>query len=137
MDLRRRWLAIVIAFALWPAAQIHLTREHWVSPWKLMGFGMYSTIPPRHWVKLIEVVEGREIMLPGIPAALIEHYDRYSTMRASLGSLADPDALGRACLAGRPGASAVIVEVDVSALDPETARFLVMRRDRYRFPRAL
>jgi hypothetical protein len=63
------------------------------------------------------------------------HHKRYSELRASLGGLADPTTLGHAFLASRPGLREILIEVDVAALEPSSARFVLVRRDRYRFAR--
>lgn len=136
MDHRRRWLALVVVFALWPVVQIVLVHTLDVSPWKLMGWGMYSTIPPRHLVRMREVVDGHEVRLGGVPIRMADEYRHYAKRRASLGRLADPSELARRYLEARPEASAVIIEVDVQRLDPTSARFLRFRRDTYRIERS-
>jgi hypothetical protein len=121
--------------AVWPLAQMALVAHYDVSPWKLGGWGMYST--PRFHLVGMEVY-GRagdvevEMTAPGpaVRAAAGEYLERYRWLRA----LASRDALVDAIFAEEPTWTSLRLVVSRPDMDARTG-MIVMTHAEYAHPR--
>ncbi len=129
---RRVLKGVLVALALWPAAQFALTQAWAVNPWKLFGFAMYSVPGPRVELELIGVLpDGRGMRIDRRAYSPREHRlaSRFLSYRSELGFLARGDELADGVLALRPEFESVVVHTRRYWIDPETA--LVTSRDEH------
>jgi hypothetical protein len=93
--------AVLIGFTLWPLAQLALVRRFKISPWKLAGWGMYSTPRISPGIGIL-VQRGNE---EPAPMAVVPENVRVACVKFSssrrlwLRHLAPPDAIGQLVLA--------------------------------------
>lgn len=111
----------LIAFALWPLVQIALVHRFGVSPWKLAGWGMYSTprIAPGIGV-LVQRGEEEPAPMTDVPADVLTACAEYAPKRLWLRDLAPPDAIGALILARLPAYERVTITIYQPVLDTET-----------------
>lgn len=128
--------ALLAAVTFWPLVQLVLVARWDVSPWKLAGWGMYST--PRFDRVGMEVYGGRadraEEQLtapsPAVAGAATAFLESYRWLRG----LAPRDAFIDAILADHPQWEKVRLIVFRPDLDANTG-MVVMRRAEYTHPR--
>lgn len=109
---------------LWPWVHIALVLIFGVSPWKLYGWGMYSTPQFEPAVQLIELRNGKSVGLieqTNLPEELRMKIRRFQFRRMALGRLAPPDPLASDILAALPRLSGIAVVVRERKLNPRTA----------------
>ena len=128
--------ALLAVVTLWPLVQLMLVARYEVSPWKLAGWGMYST--PRFDRVGMEVygrrADGSEEQLTvpstAIATAATSFLESYRWLRA----LAPRDAFADAILDEHPQWDAVRLVVFRPDLDARTG-MVVMVRAEYTHPR--
>ena len=111
--------AALLAFSLWPLAQMGLVHRYGISPWKLAGWGMYST--PRISPGIAVLVQRGdeepsplEVVTPEIRLAC----ESFQTKRLWLGDLAPPGEIGRAVLASSRDYTRATIRILQPVLDP-------------------
>ncbi len=135
---RRKRVAIdllLLAFALWPLAQIGLSLGYEVNPWKLGGWGMYAApqIPAHVRVWCLDGGDVGVCPFETLPPDLDPALQEFLRLRLALGRLARPDGLAAALLAGYPELREVRIEVLQPFLDRATAR-IEERSTTYEYP---
>jgi hypothetical protein len=125
---------LLVALTAWPAVHVWLCRRYDVSPWKLAGWGMYSTPRPRTlgmevWGAATGAGPYEQLRVP-TPALQAEGAAFLERWRW-LGRLARPDRFADAVLAAHPGWNRLRVEVYRSHLDPRTGMVALRRDDRH------
>ncbi len=128
MTAKRNALVALLAFvAGWPLAHRGLVARYEVDPWKLGAFAMYAT--PNLPVLVAAVgtsLAGTSVIdEAALPIWIRRDLDRFRVERAALGTLRDPEDVGRMLLAARPDLTSVAILIQRSALDPETATIRV------------
>ncbi len=94
MSGRARQLAVGVfigLYILWPFVHQQLVLHYRVNPWKLAGWGMYTTAQPRIGIKLIGIDSAgqRFLLRPDTTPELSAAVGRYKTYRRTLGLLVD------------------------------------------------
>jgi hypothetical protein len=125
---RNAVVALLAVVALWPLAHRVLVARYGIDPWKLGAFAMYAT--PNLPVLVAAVgttTSGGTIMIDEatLPVWVRRDLDRFRVERAALGTLRDPEDVGRALLAARPDVTSVGILVQRTTLDPATATIQV------------
>jgi len=112
---RRLLRAVLILFSLWPLVQMGLVARYGISPWKLAGWGMYSTprIMPGVGILVRKNDGDAPAPLRAISQRVRNEAEDFGNRRLWLGTLARPDKLARAVLAEAP-----YREVTVLVLQP-------------------
>jgi hypothetical protein len=128
--------AALCALTLWPAVHIYLVKRYDLSPWKLGGWGMYSS--PRFAMLGMEVY-GRGRAAPAWtkladPSAELrdsatEFLERYRWLRR----LSRPDRVVRGAMAAHPEWSELKVSVFQPALDKRSG-MVVLKQVDYEYP---
>jgi hypothetical protein len=135
--IKRRIVTTLLAvITAWPLAQLALVHRYDVSPWKLAGWGMYST--PRFDHVGMEVygrrADGQQEQLtmpsPDVAAEATKFLESYRCLRA----LAPRDAFAGAILNDHPDWESVRLIVFRPDLDART-RMVVMTHAEYAHPR--
>ena len=125
----------LVAFTLWPLAQMELVRRFGISPWKLCGWGMYAT--PRIAPAIAILVQhGDEAPAPMrvVPADIREACEEFQPRRLWLGDLATPDEIGEMVLASNPEFRSATVRVLLPVLDTQSG-MMRTKEKAYRFER--
>jgi hypothetical protein len=127
---------LLAALTVWPLVQLALVARYEVSPWKLAGWGMYST--PRFDRVGMEVygrrAGGAEEQLTTPSAAVATAATAFLESYRWLRALAPRDAFADAILADHPQWDAVRLVVFRPDLDADTG-MVVMLRSEYTHPR--
>lgn len=128
--------ALLAAVTVWPLVQLALVARYDVSPWKLAGWGMYST--PRFDRVGMEVygrrAGGAEEQLTAPSAAVATAATAFLESYRWLRALAPQDAFTDAILADHPQWDQVRLVVFRPDLDARTG-MVVMARAEYTHPR--
>jgi hypothetical protein len=95
---------LLAVFIIWPLVQQQLVLRYRVSPWKLAGWGMYTTVMPRGNMALIGIdASGRRVPLdPRSSADLLATRSNFMSVRLMLGLFADPLPVARAMAEAHP-----------------------------------
>jgi hypothetical protein len=111
-------LALVF-FALWPLGHLALVRAYDVNPWKLAGWGMYTTpqFTPLVSIECLTPDAIGRYELGSVHPDWQDELDDFVRRRRGLGRLARPDALGRRLLAVYPAILGVEITVERPFLD--------------------
>ncbi len=121
-------VALLAAVALWPLAHRALVARYGIDPWKLGGFAMYATPNLPVLVAAVgTIASGGTIMIDEatLPVWVRRDLDRFRVERAALGTLRDPEDVGRMLLAARPDVASVGILIQRTTLDPATATIRV------------
>jgi hypothetical protein len=118
---RRLVIALLVAFAIWPAVHRALVAAFDVNPWKLAGWAMYARphFPPE--LRLYVLREGALRPLARLTPWEQTLADELVERRYTLGALASSDALSRALLERTRG-DGVVIELRTRFFDTATAR---------------
>ena len=122
--MKRAIVGAVLLWALaWPLVHRAVVARFDVNPWKLGGFAMYAVPTPPVVTALMTDRGGELAALPEseLPRASREALDRFRAERHALGSLRRPDDLAEAVFADAPQMRWLLVVVQKSRLDAETA----------------
>ena len=128
--------SILVALAVWPAAQYTATVYFDVNPWKFFGWAMYTTPAPQLRMGMGELAGGRvdwQKQRP-MPREIVEEGFRFLDLRTAYGDLHAPDDLARMALAAFPETEGVAVRVTRLVLERESARTVPCDRV-YVYPR--
>lgn len=134
--LKKRVLAAgLIGFSLWPLAQLELVRRFRISPWKLAGWGMYSTprISPGLGV-LVERANEAPSPMRVVPPEVRAAGENFVSRRLWLGDLAPPDAFAAVVLASSPDYDRATIQIIETRLDIESGMVRAVEK-RYRYER--
>ena len=121
-------VALLAAVALWPLAHRALVARYGIDPWKLGGFAMYATPNLPVLVAAVgTIASGGTIRIEEttLPVWVRRDLDRFRVERAALGTLRDPEDVGRMLLAARPDVASVGILIQRTTLDPATATIRV------------
>jgi hypothetical protein len=111
--------AILAIFVLWPLAQHVLSRTVDVHPWRLYGFGMYSTYySARPAFTVLRKGDREPLPLEDAFPILAPEAREFSRRRAVLGRFVSEERFARALLAKLPEVEEIRVEVATRRLDP-------------------
>jgi hypothetical protein len=126
----------VVLFALWPIAQLALVARYDVNPWKLGGFGMYSTPQLGCYFVMFGRAAGATewVEIDDLPPELEEPLDDYLRLRRGIRELAEPDGIARLILERRPALERLAIEVRQLELDRRTG-WIEERIYRYEYGR--
>jgi hypothetical protein len=114
-------VALALVF-VWPLVQMALVRIYDVNPWKLAGWGMYSTpeLVPEVSIACRTPDEVGRYELGTVQPEWAGELDAFILRRRGLGRLARPDTLGRKLLEVYPAILGVEITVEQPVLDPRT-----------------
>lgn len=120
---RNAIVALLASLALWPFAHRALVARYGIDPWKLGAFAMYATPNLPVLVAAVGTTPSGTSLIDEetLPVWVRRHLDRFRVERAALGTLRDPEDVGRALLAARPDLTSVGILIQRSTLDPATA----------------
>ena len=110
--LKRRVVgAAVVAFALWPAVQYGLTQSHFLNPWRLYGWAMYSSPNLPASVLLVESRDGRAVRIDAaqVSDGVLADARRLERRYGALGRFVDPEPFARTVLDEHPDMEGVMV----------------------------
>jgi hypothetical protein len=95
---------LLAVFMIWPLVQQQLVLRYRVSPWKLAGWAMYTTVMPRGNMALTGIdASGRRVPLdPRSSADLLTTRSDFMSVRLMLGLFADPLPVARAMAGAHP-----------------------------------
>ena len=96
--LRRFYVVVLTAVAVWPIAQWYLVEKYDANPWKLCGFAMYCT-PHEFGMDVIDTTRGRRVMSLKEIEATNDQYGLFFTKRRHLGKLYSPQPVADAIFA--------------------------------------
>lgn len=118
---------------LWPIVQIALVFAAQTNPWRLMGFGMYST---EHDIKVTLTKRGATgpsaIVQPNdLPPPARKAYDDFVERRAVLGRLCSPESFVRTWRQADPKLEPLHVDVDVEVVRISHARMTTVSREHF------
>lgn len=124
---RNAIVALLLFVALWPFAHRMLVARYGIDPWKLGAFAMYATPNLPVLVAAVGTTAAGTTLIDEstLPVWVRRDLDRFRVERAALGTLRDPEAIGRALLAARPDVTSVGILIQRSTLDPTTATIRV------------
>jgi len=125
---KRNAIAALLAIvALWPAAHRVLVARYGIDPWKLGAFAMYATPNLPVLVAVVGTTTSGTTVIDeaALPVWVRRDLDRFRVERAALGTLRDPEDVGRAILAARPDVTSVGILIQRTTLDPATATIRV------------
>ena len=113
---RRKTLLVgllLAAFALWPLLHYVLAQKHFVSPWRLFGWAMYCVPVYKPRVEFFVEQAGQRVPIayPRISTDGSRSLETFVRNRAELGTLVDPDPLGRTIFEVHPGLDRVIIRI--------------------------
>lgn len=113
--------AVLIVFTLWPLVQLALVQRFKISPWKLAGWGMYSTprISPGIGI-LVQRGDEKPAPMAAVPHHVRAACEHFSSRRLWLRHLAPPDAIGKMVLASDPGYRRATIFLFEPVLDTRT-----------------
>jgi len=119
---KRVFLVALLAFTLWPLAQIGLVARYDANPWKLAGWGMYSVpqFPADVRVLCHTPDEVGTYELWTIAPTLEPLQSKFLRRRLGLGRLARPTELAHALLDYYPAIDGVTIVVLQPVLDRRT-----------------
>lgn len=95
---------LLAVLMIWPLVQQQLVLRYRVSPWKLAGWAMYTTVMPRGNMTLTGIdASGRRVPLdPRSSADLLATRSDFMSVRLMLGLFADPLPVARAMAGAHP-----------------------------------
>ena len=134
---RRRLVGTLLALLFaWPFAQQQLVLRYRLNPWKLAGWGMYTTVAPRVVVKLVSLAspDQRVVLDPLATPELAAAVERYYRRRGVLGLLADPAPVAAELGPAYPEHSRFVISVDEYGLTSQS-EYGLTHHTRYRYRR--
>jgi len=119
---RRVFLSALLAFTVWPLAQIGLVARYDANPWKLAGWGMYSVpqFPAEVRILCHTPDEVGTYELRSIAPTLEPSHLEFLRRRLGLGRLARPTKLAHALLDYYPAIDGVTIVVLQPVLNRST-----------------
>ena len=136
---RKIVLVGLVVVAVWPAAHYGLVRTLDLNPWHWFGWSMY-TAPPRSLKVYPYSLHDRtslspDRLSPSSARRLKRVYDDFGRRRLEFGKRLPPTEFARALFRAFPGEDGIEINIQRLGLDPSSAMFVEIRRQRYEYHR--
>lgn len=127
---RRLLVGVLIGlYFIWPFVHQQLVLRYRLNPWKLAGWAMYSTVPPRINLQIVGLyAAGKRVTLDKrATPELAAEVQAYLARRQWLGLFADPAPVGRALSRAYPEHARFVLIVDEFGLTKDDQLGLTQR----------